>query len=281
MASLTDPTDQIESAQPLKKGVFSQTLKTDLRSPCPMINCLANHGYLPRDGRNVHSTEIYSAVRGAGVGISIATGFTSAVYNVHHLDPPTSGTSPGAHAPPQTSWLGYLFTRLNPLAAFGMRRPDQVDSTGRPVLDLNQLALPGVIEHDISLTRRDHQQPQGNNLLQKDLVHELLHSSTDGKFITRADLANYRKRRIAVQKEENPEAQYETFQHLLSCGEISLILDVLGDGEKVPLDYARAFLLEERLPLQEGWKPRKWWGVGFIELQISILKVWRLVGVNG
>jgi hypothetical protein len=24
----------------------------DLRSPCPALNALANHGFLPRDGRN-------------------------------------------------------------------------------------------------------------------------------------------------------------------------------------------------------------------------------------
>lgn len=235
-----------------------------------MINCLANHGFLPRDGRNIHSDELYHAVHSAGLGFVLASGFVSAVFHEYHPKSP--------HNKPK-SLLSRLFT--NPLAALGMRRPGQIDSMGRPVLDLDELARPRVVEHDISLTRRDSQQPQGNCVLQRDLVNSLLDASQDGKIITREDLANYRKKRIAVQKEENPEVQYKVFEHLLSCGEISLILGIIGDGNKVSVDYLRAFLLEERLPLQEGWQPRRWWKLGFVELQIYILKVWRLVGING
>lgn len=259
-----------ESANQPTKGTYFPAQPTDLRSPCPMVNCLANHGFIPRDGRNIHADELYDAVSGVGLGVALAYGFTSAVFHEYHPKSP--------HRKPN-SWLRRLFT--NPLAALGMRRPGQIDSMGRPVLDLDELARPGVVEHDISLTRRDHQQLQGNNALQRDLVEGLLDASKDDKIITREDLANYRKRRIAVQKEENPEAHYEVFEHLLSCGEISLILSIIGDGDKAPVNYLRAFLLEERLPLQEGWKPRRWWKLGFIELQIYILKVWRLVGVKG
>lgn len=42
----------------------------DLRSPCPVLNALANHGFLPRDGRNSKfclrassNVELHSAVR--------------------------------------------------------------------------------------------------------------------------------------------------------------------------------------------------------------------------
>ena len=37
----------------------------DSRSPCPALNCLANHGYLPRDGKNItpevlqHVAQVY------------------------------------------------------------------------------------------------------------------------------------------------------------------------------------------------------------------------------
>ncbi|KAJ7720028.1 Cloroperoxidase [Mycena metata] len=34
---------------------------TDLRSPCPGLNTLANHGYLPRDGRNISIPMMLSA----------------------------------------------------------------------------------------------------------------------------------------------------------------------------------------------------------------------------
>lgn len=259
------------------KGTFSPAQPTDLRSPCPMINCLANHGFLPRDGRSVHAAEMYDAVSGAGLGIVLASGFTTVAFREYH--PTSAHNTNNKPKPKPKGWLMQLLANL--AKHIGMRRPGQTDAMGRPVLDLDELARPGVIEHDISLTRRDHQQPQGNNALQRDLVEELLEASKDGKMITREDLANYRKKRIAVQKEENPEAYYGTFEHLLSCGEISLILSMIGDGGKVPVNYLRAFLLEERLPLQEGWKPRRWWKLGFIALQIDIVRVWRLVGVRG
>lgn len=258
-----------KGSPPLAKGTYAQAKPTDLRSPCPMVNCLANHGYIARDGRDIHSNELYAAVREVGVGPGLGAALAYTIFFEHHPDP--------EHAPPRNWWQRFL---PNPFAAFGMRRPGQTDSMGRPVLDLDQFALPGVIEHDISLTRRDHQQPQGNNALQLDLVEELLRSSTDGKTISRENLAVLRKHRIAVQRDLNPGLLYGAFQHLLSCGEISLILDVVGDGTKIPIDYARAFLMEERLPVLEGWKGRRWWKLGFIELQISIFKVWRLIGVK-
>lgn len=263
------PAALARESRPLTKGVYAPSQPTDLRSPCPMVNCLANHGYIARDGRDIHSDELYTAVRGVGLGMDLAALFAYAIFNEHH---PRSD-----HERPKR-WWQRIWT--NPFAAFGMRRPGQTDSVGRPVLNLDQFALPGVVEHDVSLTRRDHQQPQGNNALQRDLVEELLRSSSDGKSITMEDLAMLRRHRLAVQGKENPGLLYGRMQHLLSCGEISLILDVLGDGNSVPVEYAQAFLLEERLPIQEGWTRRRWWPVGILELQISVLRAWRLIGIK-
>ncbi|KAJ7670576.1 Cloroperoxidase [Mycena polygramma] len=42
---------------------------TDLRSPCPGLNTLANHGYLPRDGANITvSMALQAAIDGFNVG---------------------------------------------------------------------------------------------------------------------------------------------------------------------------------------------------------------------
>ncbi|KAJ7496555.1 Cloroperoxidase [Mycena latifolia] len=42
---------------------------TDLRSPCPGLNTLANHGYLPRDGRNISiPMMLKAAIDGFNVG---------------------------------------------------------------------------------------------------------------------------------------------------------------------------------------------------------------------
>ncbi|CAN8102718.1 unnamed protein product [Discula destructiva] len=253
-------------------GMYSPAGPTDLRSPCPMVNCLANHGYIARDGRNIHSKELYAAVQKVGIGAGLGAAFSYLIFYEHHSKP--------EDAEPGKSCWKRVWTTLNPLAAFGMRRPGQTDSMGRPVLNFDQLALPGAIEHDISLTRRDHQQTQGNNALQIDLVEGLLNSSKDGRRITRANLADYRKLRIAVQREENPDSLYRTPQKLLSYGEIALILGIIGDGDSVSTEYAKAFLMEERLPYREGWRSRRWWKLGFLELQLSIFRVWRLMGFD-
>lgn len=255
----------------LAKGTWAPAKATDLRSPCPMINSLANHGHIARDGRSIPFSELYAALRQVGLGRALGAVFAFNLYFESHPKPDQNL--------PSTPWWKRFLT-INPLAAFGMRRPGQLDSTGRRVLDLDQLALPGAVEHDISLTRRDHQQPQGNSVLQTDLVEELLALSSDGQRITMEDLAEDRKRRIALQKIENPDADYQVFQHFLSCGEISLLLDTIGDGKSVPLEYARVFLLEERLPIHEGWRSRRWWTLGIVELLLSAVKVWRVIGIN-
>ncbi|KAK3938601.1 hypothetical protein QBC46DRAFT_389835 [Diplogelasinospora grovesii] len=160
-----------------------------------------------------------------------------------------------------------------------MRAPGQTDSSNHRILNLDQLALPGVVEHDISLTRRDCAQPQGNLAPQPDLIRDLLASSSDGETLTAEDLANLRRHRIAVQKKDNPGLFYGPMQHQIACTEIALVLDVFGDGDKVRCDYAKAFFQEERLPLQEGWKKRSWWrSLGFMELGKTVGKIKTLVG---
>jgi hypothetical protein len=96
---------------------------------------------------------------------------------------------------PRSLWSRLNYLIRNPWAiafsSLGMREPGQTDSMGKGCLNLDQLALPGVIEHDISLTRYDHQ--QGDSIsVQPDLVKALLDSLSDGgKTLTRDDLANF------------------------------------------------------------------------------------------
>jgi len=46
----------------------------DKRSPCPALNTLANHGFLPRDGKDIGPFEIYRALR-EGYQLSIILAF--------------------------------------------------------------------------------------------------------------------------------------------------------------------------------------------------------------
>lgn len=255
-------------------GTYIPARPGDKRSPCPMINSLANHGYLPRNGQNVLASEMKAAMTEAGISKVLGAIFVNTVYTVHQEKDTKSAVG-------RLSRLWSIIRDpFSLLSSFGMRRPDQTDTRGRPILDLDQLALPEAVEHDISLTRRDHAQTEGNCARQEDLVDVLLACSADKKGITMEELAGVRKRRIEDQREANPTLKYGPLQHELGCGEIALILGVFGDGKTAPYKYVEPFLREERLPLQEGWKKRKWWTLGLIEVKMIATRVKRLIGVQ-
>ncbi|KAK4230285.1 putative peroxidase [Podospora fimiseda] len=242
------------------KGEYSPRPPSSLRSPCPLLNSLANHGYLPRSGRDFTQSDLSSALSQAGLSPILRAILSSPVFLEYH----NSKSSPPSK--PKKSLLNpwsLLFS------FFGMRDPNQFNSSGVPVLNLDQIAREGIAEHDISLTRLDRS--QGDFLAaQPGLVQELLAISNDGKYITLEDLAALRKRRIEKRMSEDPDKiTYGSREHRISCTEIALVLCVFGDGKRVPLEYIRAIFEEERLPTKEGWEKRGgwWWGtLGLKEL---------------
>ncbi|KAI1427323.1 Cloroperoxidase [Xylaria sp. FL1777] len=57
------PTAVLGAACPY--GTFAPEKPTDTRGVCPMLNTLANHGYLPRDGRNISENQTVTALHDA------------------------------------------------------------------------------------------------------------------------------------------------------------------------------------------------------------------------
>ncbi|KAK5662487.1 hypothetical protein OQA88_8398 [Cercophora sp. LCS_1] len=245
------------------RGTYALPVPTDTRGPCPMLNTLANHGYISRTGRNVLASDITTALQDIlGVSWLITFFFTHPIFFTRR-DPTTSLWSTICRFP----------------FRFGMRNANQTDPvTKKPCLDLDQLGTPGAIEHDISLTRRDR--AQGDCItLQQDLVDDLLAASSDGKTLSVEDLAGFRKRRIEEQTEVNSHVKYGRVEHSFACMEIALLLGVFGDGRRVRCDFARAFMKEERIPVQEGWVKRGWWRrLGVIELLWTSRRVRKAVG---
>ena len=280
-----------EAACPVK-GDYAPSTPSDLRSPCPLINCLANHGYISRSGRDVHAPELIDALRKhIGLSVPLSSVFSNPIFlerAAGHVLPGEQQVAVTPEPKPKRSFLQYLWYLVrNPWAllfsAFGMRRPGQVDAQGRKCLDLDQLALPSVVEHDISVTRRDFLQPEGNNARQPDLVRDLLEVSSDGKTFTEDELVQLRRKRIAIQKAAHKaagqELKYGSMQHGIACTEMALVLNVFGDGKSVPFSYVKAFFEEERLPVKEGWQKRRWWRpLGIIELVLGSNKFKALVG---
>ena len=72
-APLTQSQSQVPQPQDLiPVGTFSPPLPTDLRSTCPILNALSNHGLVPRSGRDVSAAQLHIALRQIGVSPELA-----------------------------------------------------------------------------------------------------------------------------------------------------------------------------------------------------------------
>lgn len=257
-----------ESTPLIQKGIYQAPLPTDIRGPCPIVNCLANHGYIPRDGRNVRTSEMKAALHELGLGSTLSTPLTYSAYLEHHDNPAT----------------GFWAFVRNPFAYmlqnFALRDVGQTDPDGFPYLNLDQLSRHGAIEHDVSLTRRDWAQGD-NHSPQKDLIADLISSSNDGNEITVDDLAQFRRQRLEQQKKDNPQLVFRSMQNTAACAEGALIQRMFGNSSRsyaIPVSYMKAVFEEERLPFKEGWKKRCWWLLGIVELLPQVQVMQKAVG---
>lgn len=254
-----------------RRGDYAPPTPNDLRSPCPSLNALANHGYLPRDGRNVRASDFLNGLSQLGLGSFLAYTLTHPVF----LERSQRDTKA------RSSWWSIISNPFaHAFAAFGMRESGQEDSEGVACLNLDQLALHNVVEHDVSLTRRDF--AQGDNLApQPDLIEELLASSINGETITMDDFIKLRRRRYEQQKADNPKLEFQGIQVQITCGEVAMILKVFGNGNEVPVNYVKALFQDERLPRGEGWSRRRWWTLGLVELNTLASKIKDILGRPG
>lgn len=234
----------------LEKGSYQAAEPTDLRSPCPVMNALANHGLIPRNGRSVKAAELDDALRELGIAWLLRAPLVKGTFLEHNETPPVDVTA----------------TLASPLAAIrqlGLRDANQTED-GVPVINLDQLSRHGALEHDGSMTRRDY--AQGDNYSpQANLIAELIASSGDGEVITTEDFAAFRRARIAQQKVENPDFKLNAFERQILGGTVAFLQVVFGyafSGYDLPVSYVRALFAEERLPMKEGWVKRQGWLAG-------------------
>ena len=160
-----------------------------------------------------------------------------------------------------------------------MRAKGQVDAAGHACLNLDELNRHGAIEHDVSLSRRDFAQGD-NHSVQPDLVAELLACASNGIDMSVGDFARLRAQRTEQQRRDNPGLELGGVQDAMGLGEVALMQMVFGErsgGWSVPVGYMAAVFGEERLPVEEGWRRRWWWPVGFVELTAQARKLGRLV----
>lgn len=264
--------------QPAPVGTYVPERKGSSRSPCPVVNALSNHGYIARNGRDIHANELHAAMKHVGMSYLLGAVFAKPTY-LEFQDPAQ------AYLRKPLGFFARLWQLLkNPYTLFdyfGCWKRGQVDPKGEKVIDLENLATHGAIEHDISLTRRDVSQHQGNNYCQKDLLEKMLASSSDGgKTLSTEDLGAFIKSRIKEQLKDNPELTYGPGEHQVNCGQVALMMHCFGNGKTIPCSYVKAIFDEERLPWKEGWQRRRWWTMGLFEFFGAVQAIKAAVGVS-
>jgi peroxiredoxin len=225
------------SSHILEEGEYRPAAPGDLRAPCPVLNALANHALIPHDGRNITPDQLKAALRHIGLGIDTSSFLVNSAFAVH-----------------------------DDISHHGLRDPGQVNQDGVPVLNLDQTGRPHAVEHDVSLSREDR--ALGDCIkADPNLVEELLEYPANKDSFTISDLGYFRKQRHAKQKTKNPHLDFDSSKHQVACGEAATFQCIFGNGVfySLPVEYVKAMFKEERLPYEEGWRPR-WTPLMFPEL---------------
>ncbi|RPD63367.1 hypothetical protein L227DRAFT_387121 [Lentinus tigrinus ALCF2SS1-6] len=191
---------------------------SDSRSPCPALNALANHGYLPHDGRNLTTVQLISAIR-----------------NVYHISLPlatllsVSGVARCGH------WSGC-----------------------RRVLDLHELAQHNAIEHDGSLVHDDVLNPDAPYApieVDDALLHQLLSAGTnsnpaaDSASSHSSSDADSESSQYSDEREDRERTRERTWREGSLTLEQLCRAQIARWGQARPLDKLRTFFAKGELAL--------------------------------
>jgi Peroxidase, family 2 len=179
-----------------------------VRSPCPMINALANHHILPHSGRGITKALAVEALTSSiNLSSGIATVFASVAVTANpHPDPEN------------------------------------------PSFDLDHVNKHGLIEHDVSLSRNDFAFGDNHSFdreIWDSVSRSYEGEETDFESVSRA---RYQRLLAAKKAHEDAgkEFQYGIKEFVLSYGESALFLGLLGDPKegKIPLEFLRVLFGE-------------------------------------
>ncbi|KAF2433544.1 Cloroperoxidase [Tothia fuscella] len=221
-----NPVGKSHSSVLVHPWIPASAIKNSSRSPCPLLNTLANHGYLDRSGRRLKKSDFET---GLVQGINLELTFAAALTD-------------------------NAFFKLADNYGFNPEDP-------RANLDLEQLNVPNETEHDQSMTRKDviqgdtlHQQPK--------MIAQVLGDSTPPSYpyLNTSSFGRTRLRRanesLAIgSRPLRPE-------EVASCnGEAALVVILLGETRRrnsesddwlVKKERAGMWFSDERFPW--GWK---------------------------
>ncbi|KAF5719546.1 2-hydroxyacylsphingosine 1-beta-galactosyltransferase [Fusarium mundagurra] len=216
----------VASALPDPKGhEFRAAGPYDSRSPCPGLNALANHGYLPRDGANIDYDMINHAAQAA---YNFEDGFyIDAVNMVFQLNISTS------NRPSETFHLRDL------------AQHDQIEVDGS--LTRNDIFFGDDLHFDVTVFDPVARDLGLNKISRKD------------KFVTIETAAQATKHRLDLAKRVNPEFNASVHQHQTEYGTTALYLLTVWDEQQkaAPKHWVKALLSEDRIAYREGYNKGK------------------------
>lgn len=208
-ATCTDSNDSSDTFPPLGNEWIAPS-GDDIRSPCPFINTLANHGFVDRSGQDV---DLYAMVD------SLAANFD--------LD-------------------DSLFVFLADLAVdLGFTT---IDAEGTIRMDLDELFAHNLQEHDASFVRADEFfGAEASKLVDLDLLENLLNMNPKSDFLTKTDLMEFQRCRILDSRRNNPDHFFSVEQ---ATGFSAQAILLLVFGQDPVLSCVSKHMLEELLGLE-------------------------------
>jgi len=203
----------------------------DSRCCCPALNTLANHGVLPRDGKNISFKEMSAKVR---LTYNFSPSFCFLVPNI-------AANMLNKNYGKDTFDLADLNLHNGIEHDGSLTREDSalVPDQGTP-------HFPFVEELLASATGKDK---EGHSIL------------------TAKDLAAYSSKRRVDARASNPEFTLDTFHKLFGSANSATMLTIFG-GRVRDLKF---FLIEERLPEGWESRVRSRWGLTFPKFNLTVL----------
>jgi hypothetical protein len=193
-------------------GVFRRPQSTDLRSPCPGLNILANHGYLPRNGRGYTRemvTSVFKDVYNIGEDISKFLLDESFTMGLNDTEFTLSLQSIGRHSKPQN-----------------------------------------LIEHDGSMAHTDFALAGNVNTVEPRLVEKMISFSKSNRAsLNFTELIEYRKWRWLDAIASNPEIDAGGRPQFLAAAEVTLLFQNFKNEQGVlPVSSVRSIFYRNQLP---------------------------------
>ncbi|PHH90762.1 hypothetical protein CDD83_2718 [Cordyceps sp. RAO-2017] len=195
----------------------------DSRSPCPLLNSCANHGFLPRNGRNIDVADIV-------LGLFLCAGIS-----------------------PELSAIIFAFGIVSSHNALSLRL-DLEDLRSHHLVIEHDCSFS---RNDDRVGDNNNYQADLWDVAMVHLNHTRKFVDKNKRFINPLKFGRAKAARVTHQKQLNPNSVWGPRAWFNGFSEVGLILSAFGDVPGLArLDYIRSVFEEEKLPYHLGWRPR-------------------------